>query len=377
MTRRVEGIDVARGVAALTMILGHAFDAWVSPAGKATWGYALKRFAGTFPLPTFLLLAGVSVAWAVASAARRGARAADLRRRVVRRGIELVATGYAVNVAYGVIDGQVTVAGALRVDVLHVIGLSIALFAGIGVRPPRGAAADAPPDPARLDRAALAGGAALALACPLLTRWAAGVEGPARHALAPLVEVAGTGGMPLVPLGAWLAGGIVLGRVLLEARAGLARVPPAGAPTSTLLRIAAGGAALAVAGHLATGALLAVQPGTFDRAHAPIWTNLVDLGGRAVTLVALASLLANRLPDPLRRVLLTFGRHSLTAYVFHVPFAYGRPAAALRGRLDVPTALVGVAVLWAASWVAIGAWRRLRGLRWRPPARLRSPPPQG
>lgn len=360
--RRVEGIDVARGVAALTMILGHAFDAWVSPAGRETLGYAAKRFAGTFPLPTFLVLAGVAVAWRVGSAVRRGEAAREVRARVIRRGLEIVATGYAANLVYGIIDGSLRLDTLLRVDVLHVIGLSIAIFAWAGIRAgERAAGADAAPDAGRLSAAALGLGSATVLLCPWLTRRATALEGPLRHALAWLVEVPGHAGeMPFVPLAGWFALGLLVGRAMLHARRGLDRIPRSGTSSAFLVRLTLAGVALACVGALATRGMLRVWPGSFDRAHPVIWANVVDLGGRALALVGFAALASNHLRGRARAALLAFGRHSLTAYVFHIPFTYGRFGRPWRGQLDVAEALVGVVLLWTLSLFAIVVWARVR-----------------
>jgi len=361
-TRRVEGLDVARGLVGFDMVFGHAFDAWVSPSGKETTAYAVKRFLGTFPLPTFLTLAGIVVAWRLASAIRKGEPADQVRRGLVRRGLQILGTGYAANAVYAVLDGGRDLDVVLRADVLHVIGLSIAFFAAVGIR---GRRDDGLPDLDHLTRVGAAVGVAVVLASPWVNRWSLEVTGPARFVVAPFAEVpGGAGRMPLFPLAGWLAGGFVVGRSMLAGRRYLPAgfpLPRAGTSRRLLLLLFGIGAIGAVAGHLGAEAMVAVMGGPFDRRHPAIWLNVVDLGGRALALVAAACLVSNHLRGRLRWALLTMGRNSLTAYVFHIPFAYGRFGRPFQGALGVGEAMVGVLALWAATMVAVVTWPRLRG----------------
>ena len=76
-SRRIEGIDVARGVASLIMIQGHAYDGWVAPVHKESAAYLFTRLLGSLPLPAFLVLAGAAVVLRVDAARRKGERAED------------------------------------------------------------------------------------------------------------------------------------------------------------------------------------------------------------------------------------------------------------------------------------------------------------
>ena len=81
---RVEGIDVARGVASLIMIQGHAYHGWVAPEHHDA-GYAFTRTLGTLPLPAFLVLAGAAVTWRLNTAAARHEDPARLQRSLAKR----------------------------------------------------------------------------------------------------------------------------------------------------------------------------------------------------------------------------------------------------------------------------------------------------
>lgn len=67
-------------------------------------------------------------------------------------------------------------------------------------------------------------------------------------------------------------------------------------------------------------------------------------------MLAIGGLLTPRLPASIKGVLLRFGRGSLWAYVFHVPFCYGALGLPVRGRLDMLEATALVILLETASY---------------------------
>ncbi len=95
-----------------------------------------------------------------------------------------------------------------------------------------------------------------------------------------------------------------------------------------------------------------------SRAHPAVWANVVDLGARGVLVLALSAAISQRLPAVVKRALIRLGQGSLIAYVFHIPFCYGRLGSALRGRLDMVEASAWLAVLIALSWLVV--WGRDR-----------------
>ena len=64
-------IDWMRGLSVLFMIAAHTFDAWTALEDRAAPLYKAVNFIGGLAAPMFLLLAGVSVALAASSRARR------------------------------------------------------------------------------------------------------------------------------------------------------------------------------------------------------------------------------------------------------------------------------------------------------------------
>ena len=358
--RRVAGVDVARGVASLLMIQGHAYHAWVAPEHRDA-AYRFTRLLGTLPLPAFLVLAGAAMTWRLHAAVGRSESVHDVRRAMIRRGLSVVAVGYLVSGVYALMDG-----GGLRVmlrsDVLHVIGLSIALAAFVGAR---GEAGLVP----RFAGRALALGALLTLACPWLSPLGRSVEfsfaGPF---LALFVDVPGLTQMPVVPLFAWLAVGAGAAAAMLKPeRDAFARV--AGAPRKTLWAIAAMASLGVVLGSFATSLLHERLGGTLDRSHPAIVANVLDLAGRGTLVLALSALASPHLTARLRDALVFLGRGSLVAYVVHIPFCYGRLGSSWAGQLRMGSASLGLVLLIAFSGAAVWCWDRALAKRrlWRDP----------
>lgn len=344
---RVEGIDVARGLASAIMIQGHAYDGWVADEHKASAAYLFTRVLGSLPLPSFLLLAGAAISLRADAAVRKGEAAADVRAGLVRRGLFVLAAGYAVNAVSALMDGWEGIETFTRADVLQVIGLGIA---GAGLFGVRGDASG------RLDRrhllhAALALAIAPVVLSPLLTPIGHAVTGPARHVLALFVHVPDVTRMPFVPLASWVGLGVLVARGLGHTNREARSI--AGAPDRVLAIVGATALAVVVLGTQLTTVLLEAFPGPFDGGHVAVIPNAVELGARGVLVLVAGALLTPRLPIAVKAVLLRLGRGSLVAYVFHVPFSYGALGEPVRGRLDMLEATALVIALEVASYLAV------------------------
>ena len=222
-SRRETGVDVARALASLLMIQGHAFHGWASPAARGTGAYGFTRLLGTFPLPAFLVLAGAALVLRLRAARARHEDPARVRAALVRRGFVVLGWGYLLSLAYALLDGGLRPEVLLRADVLHVIGLSIALAAALGVTSRAPGAPGAPGrlgargnephgrvDPRAFALRAAGVGLLFAVLCPPLSAWSASVTGPLRYPLGLLLDVPGSGLMPLIPLFGWLALGALV-----------------------------------------------------------------------------------------------------------------------------------------------------------------------
>jgi len=344
-SERIVGVDVARALASLIMLQGHAFHGWASDAAKETGAYAFTRVLGTFPLPAFLVLAGAAMTLRLEVAHRRCEPPREVRRGMVRRGVRVLGYGYLLSLLYALIDGGLRWPVLLRADVLHAIGLSVALAAWIGVREDAAG---------RIDRDAFAHragllGLALTLACPWLSALSQGTEGPARYVVGLLSDVPGVGLMPLVPLFAWLGMGAVAMRLV--------------GPRLAEPKIAAALLALALAflfiGRFATPPLHDLGPGT-GRASLAIVANVVHLGGCGLVILALGGLIGDRLSGAPLRWIVRIGQGSLFLYAVHIPFCYGRLAGELRHSLDMGRATLAVLLLGLLSVLALALRDRLR-----------------
>ncbi len=347
-TGRVAGIDVARGVASLIMLQGHATDGWVPPAHQ-DGAFALSRLLGTLPLPAFLLLAGASVTWRLHLAVERGESLQRLRTGLLRRGFQLLLIGYAASGAMALVDGADGWSTVLRADVLHVIGLSIALAALLLAPPPR------------FVRRVIITSLALTLLCPLLpalTVEETGLLGGT--ALGLFVDVAPITRMPLVPLFAWFGAGVVAASWM---RRGDAREDAYAALVGTtrwrvgLLAIL-GIATVAIA-YPAMHFLHEAFGGALNRQHPAILANVFDLAGRGLLVLAFSLWLTPHLSPRIRIMLVHLGRGSLTAYLFHLPFCYGRLASPMRGA-TMGQAAVGIIVLAVASYGVVRLHQRIK-----------------
>jgi len=356
--RRELGIDVARGLAVLLMFQTHAYDAYVAAPFRASLGYRVTRELGAAPAPSFLLLAGVGLAFGELAMRRAGATSAMIRVRFVRRGLEVAATGYFVSLVYALIDRSFAPETLLRGDILHAIGLSLVVVAALLVG-----------RPGRAGVVAVVVLVAVSLAIPILlgdtlqralppgAGWAGAVL---RAPLALLVDVPGYARFPLLPLVGFTAIGVLVGR-------GLARLaaPMAAGPALGVLVMCIAAAALS---SLATRACVSALPlGPLTRAHPAVVLNLADGTMRACAVLALGALLTALLSASIVAPLVRLGRGSLLAYALHIPGCYGALARPLARQFDLPGAS-GVLVLLAVTtylvvWLRDLARDRLRARR--------------
>lgn len=355
---RVLGVDVARGIASVLMVQGHCFDAWASERAREAPVFALESgFLQTLALPAFLVMAGASLALRVEAAIARGERAAAVRAAVLRRGVSIVAVGYALNALSAIVDGAEGWQTWARADVLHVIGLSLsALGLAIGGKERI--------DAARLERAAWALAIVPVAICPWVSRAARGIEGWPGALAGLFVDVPGVTRMPWVPLVSWAALGLLVARAMIARNAEAKSV--AGAPPAFVRALLAGSIAIAAIGTWAQGTIVGALGGALDRAHVAVIANAVQLGARGVMVLALGAGLAPllgraRIGERARAWLMVLGQGSLWAYAFHVPLCYGRFAevTGLRAALSLPACALAAAVLVAASWLAAAAKRAL------------------
>ena len=163
-SQRLTYIDFMRGLACILMFQTHCYDSWLDPQARHTRFFAWSQFAATLAAPSFLFLAGVSLALAVDKMYSRGASPGLVARTTVGRGAKILLLGLlfrAQEFLLGLPKAPWT--DLMRVDVLNIIGVSIMLI-GITCWAARG----------RFSRliAGAAGAIAIAMATPLIwTFW--------------------------------------------------------------------------------------------------------------------------------------------------------------------------------------------------------------
>lgn len=354
---RVEGIDLARGLASAIMIQGHAYDGWVNAEGKATASYLFTRVLGTLPLPSFLVLAGAAIALRCEAAVASGEDPTSVRHGLAKRGLTVMAAGYAVNVVSALIDGFEGLETFFRADVLQLIGLTIAFFSMTAIRASR---------EGTLDKRWLTIGAALLAVVPVaLCTWisarAAQVPLPLGYALAPFIAIPSVSVMPAIPLASWAGVGVLVGLLLIHLNREARDI--AGAPRRVFAIMLVVSLAIVLSFTRLTTLWVEASGEPLSRMHPAVIANAIELAARGVVILSLGGLLSPVLPERVRRILLRLGRGSLVAYVFHVPFCYGAFGRPIQGQLSMLEATFFVALLEVASFSAVwvrDAWKARR-----------------
>jgi len=128
-TKRLAYLDWLRGLACAGMFEVHCYDSWLGGAARNTSFFRLSQFIGTAPAPLFIFLSGVSCAFVADRMLRKGAVAAEVGKRMIRRGAEIFALALLFRLQEYILGiGSAPWTDLLRVDVLNLIGVSIVLL---------------------------------------------------------------------------------------------------------------------------------------------------------------------------------------------------------------------------------------------------------
>lgn len=133
-TGRLLFLDWARGLAAVTMLNGHAFHAFTRTDLRDGGSYTITQFIGGMPPAVFLFLVGVTLAFLMDSSQRKGMPAGTRVWTATRR------SGYLFLIAF-LFRLQLWIFGLptspwtdlLRVDVLNSMGLAVAVLSIMAV----------------------------------------------------------------------------------------------------------------------------------------------------------------------------------------------------------------------------------------------------
>lgn len=325
---RIEVVDWLRGVAVVFMILAHGMDAWLLPAAKTGTAYALIRVASGIPARLFLFLVGVSAAIQFEAGLAKGTSTRAMRARLLRRGLQVLVLAYLFRLQEWLLShfygGWETL---FRIDILNAIAACMLVVALVST--PRNGRQQILPS--------------LLLAAVFLGLGT--VVGPAHFPSwlpRPLSSYLG-GQRPmawfsLFPWGAWALSGVAVGHLWVAAnrdtrtlgRCFLLTFLACATLTATVTIVRLVSPAII---HYPTEVIRQMGPGIFFH----------RLG--LIGMLAGIGFLWCRAWHGRFSALRQFGRTSLLIYWVHIEFCYGSMVYALRGKFQIPTALLLVAAL--------------------------------
>src|SRR5882724_1039892 len=129
---RLAYVDWMRGLACVFMFQTHCYDSWLSPEARKGRLYYWSQLGGTVPAPTFLFLAGFSLALVTLRRRSKGFDANQIARQTILRGAEVLGLGLLFRLMeYALAWGWAPWTDLLRVDVLNMIGLSMMLIGAV------------------------------------------------------------------------------------------------------------------------------------------------------------------------------------------------------------------------------------------------------
>ncbi len=303
-------IDWMRGLSVLFMIEAHTFDAWTALTDRGTALYKAANFIGGLAAPIFLFLAGVSVAMAASSRARRGGDRAAAAWSVQKRGWQIFGLAFLFRIYTWTLSPGATIKGIFKADILNIMGPSIAAAAWLWGR-------------LASRRARLWAFAGLACAFTFATpivrnaAWIAWLPDPLEWYIRPFPKLSV---FTFFPWTGFVFAGAVAGEWL----------DPAGTPADEWRanrRLALGGLALVAAGYV-TSRLPTIYPAGWSN----FWTSsptyfFIKIG---ILLVLMGTIyvyvqrpFSAEPRNPAWSPMLEFGRSSLFVYWIHVELAYG------------------------------------------------------
>jgi uncharacterized membrane protein len=343
-------LDVFRGLAVISMIQGHVFTALLRPEAYDGGWVEWHTLVHGHTAPMFLM--GAGIAYGFVTLREGGARPGEFSRRIVKRGLELLALGYLLQIPWAswaeLMARPELVEGTVRVGPLQLVGacllgaelLRVAL--GSGRRFVLGA----------LGTATLIAGAA-----PFVWKWHASQTFSV--AIGAWLDGYRTSMFPLFPWGAFFFLGLLLAVTALRWRRHWAFAPG----------LFASGALLSL------GCLLLYRHGIVLRAlygEHELWMAnplfvLFRVGivcawlGMLCGLEPLTARLFALLPT-LAHVFTRIAKQSLVAYVVHLLMLYGSPVTVglvrLKQTLDVPQGIVVFSLVMIATTLIAMLWDR-------------------
>lgn len=318
-------IDWLRGIAVMIMFTAHGTDAWTRDADRGTLIYYWRDVLSGFGAPLFLLLAGTAIAFSAASRARKGASDRDAAWRVAKRGWQIFGIAFLFRLQMYVTSLFFRWRSIFKVDILNVMGPSIAAAAWVW----------------GLARTGTGKTAALlvpVIALPLATPYIRGLDvlaGLPDGIEAYIRPAGGYTNFTLFPWAAFVFAGAAIG-VVLE-RASDAKDEARRVWIVTVL-----GAVI-----LAASLAASYRPSPFPNSH--FWTTSPSYFylrvGIMMTGVGLAWLWSEKLWAGQWQPFVLLGQTSLFVYWVHVELVYGYATKVISHRLPFWASCIGVVIL--------------------------------
>jgi uncharacterized membrane protein len=339
VTRR-RYLDQARGLAVLLMILAHVLDAWTLPSARNTIAYRNLIILGGFAAPLFLFLAGTSL---MLAAERTGSIPGRWPGALARRGLVTFGLAFLFRLQAFVVSPGGRLVDLLRVDILNVMGLSLAA-AGLIWHSTRSISSWHLP--------LFAASAAVAALSAPIVRTAAWVDQLPQLAQWYLRPAGEHTTFTMLPWSGFVFAGAAWGTVLtaVKSRSDL----------RTGWWTAAAGAGLIVAGALTASGPQVFEGSTFWGSSPTFFALRVGV----LLLVGSTLQLAGSAFPHQSGVVERLGRGSLLVYWVHVELVYGYASWPIHRRLPLPAVLTAAVLLTACVYGGLALRDRLTN-NWR------------
>ena len=338
-------IDWLRGVAVVSMIEWHVFDAWTLHSARDNNAWPVIKVVGGFAAPLFLFLAGVAVPMAIASYERRGVARSQAAWKVQKRGWQVFFLAHLFRLQSFLFNPNAKWSGLLKPDILNILGLGLAGTSFLMGRATTAASR----------RVWLLLPALIIVAFTPLSRmwWWPTLLHPRLEAY--IRPVGNFGVFALFPWAAYVPLGAYIGSVLLDAADDAAE-------RKSLVRLAISGA-------------IATAVGTAVSLAAPLlgvalWTDHAAVfaikSGCMVMALGAARWLTSLQPASVLEPMLLLGRTSLFVYWVHVEIAYGVVSYPLHYALPLVWSTAGFVAVLLVMYKAAGWWTAIPATPWIP-----------
>jgi uncharacterized membrane protein len=348
---RLQYLDWVRGLGAVIMLQGHAFDSFLKNDLRGGAAYLYSQFVGGMPPAIFLFLTGVTLAFLMDSTERKGLAPGARVWASLRRAGYLFAIAFAFRAQMLITGWPAQWTDLFKVDILNCMGFAIAVFTPMALF-------------RTTERVRLCAilGAAIAFASPLISQihWT-GVPELARLYIAPDYRA-----FSFFPWAAYLAFGMSAGSII--------RVMPPEATERAMQWAALAAGALLFACQYFSSLPFSIYT------NAEFWLNspaqVLSKLAVVLLLVAFAYLWTRYATAAGWSWVRQFGATSLLVYWVHIELVYGRWLAFWKGSLNVgqtvaaAVALIAVMLLLSVTRKNFGGMRAwFGGLLWGPAPR--------